>query len=179
MTIKSNVRDVPKICIICSNKFMAARHRSQVAKYCSPKCYHIAMKHVGGVDLKCEVCGKEYRRPPCRSKFKTKTCSLKCRGIATRTPAPTSEDYPSVRKWLKRRGLIDKCVKCGYDDEPNILVVHHSDRDRRNNALSNLEILCPNCHAIEHLSEQKNGFSHASTKRKRRSDIQLQCERDG
>src|SRR5882724_135506 len=111
MAAKSNIRDVPKACMICSNIFMAVRHRAQIAKYCSKACYYVAMRSVGSVDLKCEVCSKEYRRPPCRSMFKTKTCSLKCRGLATRTSTPSTEDYPSVRRWMKRRGLIDKCIK--------------------------------------------------------------------
>jgi 5-methylcytosine-specific restriction endonuclease McrA len=42
-----------------------------------------------------------------------------------------------------------QCNRCQYADK-RILVVHHKDRDRTNNNLSNLEILCPNCHAIEH-----------------------------
>jgi RNase P subunit RPR2 len=91
---------------------------------------------------------------------------MKCRGIATRTEKPTSKDYPSVRLWLKRRGLIKICEKCGYDKVSGILIVHHKDRDRTNNNLSNLIVLCPNCHAIEHYCENKNGWKHKSTKRK-------------
>lgn len=49
------------------------------------------------------------------------------------------------------RGLIKKCQKCGYDKEPKILGVHHIDHDRNNNALSNLAVLCANCHSLAHL----------------------------
>ena len=40
-----------------------------------------------------------------------------------------------------------KCNVCGYNEEPDILQVHHIDENRNNNELDNLVILCPNCHA--------------------------------
>ena len=39
-----------------------------------------------------------------------------------------------------------KCAICGYDDEEDILEVHHIDENRKNNDISNLNILCPICH---------------------------------
>lgn len=39
------------------------------------------------------------------------------------------------------------CMRCGYD---KFVVVHHRDYNRSNNSLENLEIICPNCHALEH-----------------------------
>lgn len=48
-----------------------------------------------------------------------------------------------------------KCNRCQFDSCPEILVVHHKDEDRSNNSLENLEVLCPNCHAIEHYGGQK------------------------
>lgn len=159
-------RDVEKNCQICGNSFFTARCREKVAKYCSRSCYYKSMAKKGSVILNCDVCNKEYRRPPSHSHYKTKTCSLKCRGIATRSENPISKDYPSVRRWMQRRNMILECSECGYDSHPEILVVHHKDRDRTNNALSNLEILCPNCHALEHYSENKKGWEHASTKRR-------------
>jgi hypothetical protein len=51
-----------------------------------------------------------------------------------------------------------KCEKCGYDKYPEILVVHHKDRDRKNGAKENLELLCPNCHEEEHLLSNDGRF---------------------
>ena len=51
---------------------------------------------------------------------------------------------------MLRRGLLNACDRCGYSKKPEILGVHHKDRDRKNNELSNLEISCPNCHSEEH-----------------------------
>ena len=48
------------------------------------------------------------------------------------------------------RSYPPRCNRCDFDRYQQILVVHHRDRDRSNNTVENLEILCPNCHAIEH-----------------------------
>lgn len=52
---------------------------------------------------------------------------------------------------LKDRGT--SCEKCGYDKK-EILHVHHKDRNRNNNNLSNLELICPNCHYENHYLER-------------------------
>lgn len=43
----------------------------------------------------------------------------------------------------------NECSRCSFSDV-RILVVHHKDRNRLNNITNNLEIMCPNCHALEH-----------------------------
>lgn len=166
MNEKSQTRDVEKICQICGVQFLCPRHRQQVAKYCSRTCYYKAMAKKGGVELACDICGTIYRRSPSHSHYITKTCSYKCRGIATRSASPVSGDFPSVRKWMRRRAMIKCCERCSYETHPEILVVHHRDRDRTNNDLNNLEVLCPNCHALEHYRENKEGWHHASTARR-------------
>ena len=58
---------------------------------------------------------------------------------------------------LKEKLLIDglkerKCEKCGLDswlNGPIPLELHHKDGNHYNNAFENLQILCPNCHALE------------------------------
>lgn len=42
------------------------------------------------------------------------------------------------------------CERCGYDSHPAAIIVHHIDRNRMNDDIANLEVLCANCHAIEH-----------------------------
>lgn len=41
----------------------------------------------------------------------------------------------------------DKCSRCNSTTK---LCVHHIDKDRTNNELSNLETICRRCHALEH-----------------------------
>jgi hypothetical protein len=51
--------------------------------------------------------------------------------------------------WEIVRGI--GCTNCGFNKWPQILQFHHIDRDRKNDSLENLTILCPNCHrAIHH-----------------------------
>lgn len=158
---------IEKVCVICGAAYTATPWHAPRSKYCSRACYYVSLRSVGSVVLNCDICGKEYRRPPSHAHYVTKCCSLKCRGLATRKSAPISKDFPAVRAWLRRRGLIRRCEECGYDEVPAILVVHHRDRDRTNNILANLAVLCPNCHALEHLNENKVGWAHRSTKRRR------------
>ena len=40
-----------------------------------------------------------------------------------------------------------RCAVCGWDEDADILQVHHIDENRQNNIVNNLIILCPNCHA--------------------------------
>ena len=52
---------------------------------------------------------------------------------------------------LKHRGNV--CERCSYN-KFEILQVHHKNRDRNNNDLKNLELVCPNCHFEEHYLEK-------------------------
>jgi 5-methylcytosine-specific restriction endonuclease McrA len=44
-----------------------------------------------------------------------------------------------------------KCHFCGYNKHSEVLQVYHKDKNRKNNELSNLEIVCPTCHAERHM----------------------------
>ena len=59
----------------------------------------------------------------------------------------------TLRRYIDKDKLIPyQCSGCGCDGNwmGHILTLqlHHKDGDRTNNELSNLEYLCPNCHAI-------------------------------
>lgn len=158
---------IDKICLHCSGKFAVPVYREKTAKFCCKKCNGDWVSINKSTFMDCEVCGKNYRRANSHMTYGKKTCSLKCRGLASRTEKPISKDYPTVKNWMKRRNMIKSCNRCGYDDHKEILVIHHVDRDRTNNDLNNLEVLCPNCHALEHYSENQKGWGHASSKRKK------------
>lgn len=106
------------------------------------------MNQKGSIKLDCVVCFKKFNRPPSKCIYTFPVCDKVCRGQLMRKPkAATGE---TVRIWLKRRNLITECAKCSYSERMEILVVHHKDQDRKNNDMSNIEVLCPNCHALEH-----------------------------
>ena len=51
------------------------------------------------------------------------------------------------------------CENCGKKEwlgKPIPLEVHHLDGDKLNNELSNLQLLCPNCHALTDNYRGKN-----------------------
>jgi hypothetical protein len=84
-------------------------------------------------------------------------------------PKRSIEDYlsnkQSIQSWkLKRRLFQDKvfeskCYSCNnkfWLNKPIPLELHHIDGDNTNNNLSNLTILCPNCHALTDNYRGKN-----------------------
>ena len=54
---------------------------------------------------------------------------------------------------IKAQRNLFKCERCDFIDV-NELPRHHKDRNRNNNDISNLEVLCRSCHALEHTSER-------------------------
>ena len=53
----------------------------------------------------------------------------------------------------------EKCENCGLSEwmnEPIVLELDHKDSDHDNNELSNLQILCANCHALKTRKNRKS-----------------------
>lgn len=58
-----------------------------------------------------------------------------------------------LRGYIERHQLLEyKCQNCGCDGNWQggkiALEIHHMDGDNQNHTLSNLQYLCPNCHAL-------------------------------
>jgi hypothetical protein len=60
----------------------------------------------------------------------------------------------AYRKIVQDAGALTECARCGYDNSL-VLEVHHKDRDRENNSIENLEVLCANCHKLEHDDDRR------------------------
>ena len=64
----------------------------------------------------------------------------------------------------------NECKSCGvgpwHNDKPLLLEVNHIDGDAANNVLSNLELLCPNCHSQTHNYRALNKESARKYRRK-------------
>lgn len=150
-------------CVVCKKKFevKAAHVKRGWGKYCSKPCQFEGAK--SGRHVRCECCGKEiYRRPVDFRKSKSKLffCSSSCHCTWENKNSRTGENSPNwltgknvYRQILKRAKIALKCKRCGLDDE-RVLVVHHKDRNRKNNGLKNLEWLCHNCHCTAHLENK-------------------------
>lgn len=149
----SSRSEVKAVCEECGNAFTHISSRANKAKYCCKTCYYKAMSRKGSVVHACEHCSTEFRAPP---SHKRRYCSRACINKAKKEAwSPT---FTTARREMIKRGLVLKCERCGYDEEPKILGVHHKDRNRKNNEISNLEVLCPTCHSLEHVRHIPQGF---------------------
>ena len=66
-----------------------------------------------------------------------------------------------LRGYIERHNLLEyRCQNCGCDgswmDGEIALELHHINGDTTNNELSNLQYLCPNCHALTKNYRGKN-----------------------
>lgn len=73
---------------------------------------------------------------------------------------------------MKLAEKLGACQRCGFNEVSEILQLHHKDRNRKNNAIENVELLCPNCHQLEHYRAKdgpyhpQKGKNHIAAKRR-------------
>jgi predicted nucleic acid-binding Zn-ribbon protein len=155
----------PRNCLNCGTRFQASLRelRRGNAKFCSLRCssqYNTKRRPRKLKQFTCAHCGKNFFRKPSsekNSKSGLMFCSKTCKDRAQRIDG-CPELHPAhygVGKYVKYRdralkNLPHRCSKCGYDTHPTVLEVHHRDGDRLNNSISNLQFLCPTCHAVHH-----------------------------
>lgn len=132
-------------CEICQKEFEHISCRATKAKYCSTKCYHQGQREKGKTLYKCHHCEKEFRDS---ASTKRKYCSKAC--VNKGRKVEWNPVFSTVRKKMIKMGKVEKCEKCGYNEVPNILGVHHIDKNRNNNSIENLMVVCPNCHSLIH-----------------------------
>ena len=76
----------------------------------------------------------------------------------TQDGVPMQSDKLKIRL-IKEGYLEPKCYSCGQEkwlEEEIPLQLNHKDGDKHNNSLKNLELLCPNCHAMTDHWKVKN-----------------------
>lgn len=127
------------------------------------------------INVDCDICHSIFQRQ--KRFIKTHTCSERCRNVLQGNTIVTTcghcnkifdiakskkldinycsrncKDASSIntnyrQKAIRHYGAI--CQKCGFDNIKAI-EVHHIDKDRSNNNIENLQVLCCNCHSITH-----------------------------
>jgi hypothetical protein len=137
-------------CLICKvliyrRTYDLKRNKDNHA-FCSMICYGQFYKK----ERPCIIC-----RTLIPGKFNKKTCSRSCSNknrVGIKYKTGRLKDKVVDLRALKLRLLNirgNKCERCEYN-KTEILHVHHKDKDRKNNDLGNLELICPNCHYEEH-----------------------------
>lgn len=145
-------------CSICKKKFYVkpSHQKRGWGKYCSINCR--AQSQIKGSFVKCAICGKEIYRSPTklgRSKsgkyFCTKVCQTLWRNseFIGEKHGGWRNGESAYRDILKRSGKAMTCRLCETKDV-RVLIGHHKDHNRKNNAIENLVWLCLNCHFIVH-----------------------------
>lgn len=126
-------------CKNCNRRFIDyTNNRKSDSTFCCRKCYQIWKK------------GKTWEET------RTKDSVIKNK---KRLSERKFEKHPSwkngigvyIKLAFERYGFEKICNRCNRTSN---LIVHHKNRDRKNNNKSNLEILCLRCHYREHLKDR-------------------------
>lgn len=109
----------------------------------------------GGIWFDCPVCGTKFRSDN-GTKAK-RTCSTACGKELKRRKLWKGDaaSKQAARGRSRRVVKVEACARCGFTGSPkNRLEVHHRDRDPYNNAPANLQVLCHDCHVVEHRADR-------------------------
>ncbi len=151
-------------CKICQNEFYIKPSHQKLGwgKYCSRNCR--AKSQFNGKKVVCYICSKEVYRSNDelnQSKSGKYFCTKKCQTLWRNAlyvedrSSNWKSGKASYRKIMTRRDLLLKCTRCSLDDK-RILVIHHKNRNRDDNTISNLICLCLNCHFLVHHDNKIN-----------------------
>lgn|SRR3989344_1495623 len=134
-------------------------------KFCSQKCQFESQRT--GTKIPCSACQKSLYRTPSdfdHSKSKHFFCNKSCLAIWKNKNIIVGERHShwkngegSYRKIMLRTKTKPVCGDCKIKDL-KVLLVHHRDRNRKNNKLDNLVWLCHNCHFLEHYDDRKKNM---------------------
>lgn len=158
------------ICLQCKNEcFVEAREINRGnGKFCSRACssrHRIANLTPPEPNVICSFCRQEFYMSDSKKKNSKSGFYFCCRkhkdaaqcigGIQEIMPAHYGTGAPANTYRRTTFAVKEKiCERCGYDQNEAAIIVHHKDRNRSNDDITNLEVLCCNCHAIEHWGEE-------------------------
>lgn len=152
LRVSSKKPSIENICALCGITFIAKGYHRRIQKYCSPECQQKSAR--SGITRNCLECQADIYVPINRMSRKvycSRACQLKHWNAQT-IKNQKSSNYRNVA-WL----VFDRrCYDCGYNEHPEILVIHHIDGNRYNGNLDNLVPLCQNCHCLRHIQMRGN-----------------------
>ena len=131
-------------------------------KYCTRRCAAEAKQK--RLAVQCYVCNTQVERRESAVKKSRNGfffCGRKCKDFAQSLEGNCKAIQPdhygtgtgehSYRERCKKK-FLKGCVGCDEKKRYKLLV-HHIDGSRQNNVMSNLEVVCYNCHAVRHLKK--------------------------
>lgn len=130
-----NCSEEPRNCTLCGIEFIPTGNRQ----------------------LYCVECSKEIDRKNCRE-YRARTYVKKGREHLKGKNANGHKSGLGLYMELAKMPNA-QCERCG---STKFLLVHHKDRNRDNNNINNLEVLCKSCHQAEHIIRDSNGRFHSS-----------------
>lgn len=158
-------------CKICNKEFYAKPNwlKKGWGKYCSLKCTYKDREK--GKIIKCHICGKNaYKSPKALKGSRSKKffCGKSCQTIWRNSAVFAGKNHSNwkggeftYKNIIARSDKPKICTLCKETDK-RILVVHHLDKNRKNNKLKNLIWLCFNCHfLVHHYKAKRDKLSEA------------------
>jgi len=152
---------IQRDCETCKRSFNAPVREVKRGngRFCSLSCSSKRTK-TKEPNCQCAYCDTEIYKFPSKiaaSKSGLVFCDRACKeqaqkigGLKAIQPAHYGTSTSTQYRKLAFRELPNQCNRCSYCQHPEVLEVHHLDRNRDNNLIENLEILCPTCHRAEH-----------------------------
>lgn len=152
---------IVKICSFCYRQFKARKSKQL---YCNRDCSSRSRFRL--VTVHCAFCDASITRPYNKIKapksglnFCNRECKEKAQrigGLEEIQPSHYKDGtYSYKERAFREQGNV--CKICGNEGEwqgkPLILDVHHIDGNRKNGDLTNLSVLCPNCHRQEEMKK--------------------------
>lgn len=138
-------------CDTCGKPFY--RYLSQMMKhgveyksaYCSKGCRHIGHQH--RVMVKCEQCGKEFRRAVIESTRRNRRMHWCCRRCYVTWKYERLKSYPKIGLRHAHRVVVEQKLKRQLRSDE---IVHHRDENKKNYNISNLQLTTRADHARYH-----------------------------
>jgi hypothetical protein len=136
-----------------------------------------------GAIRKCPTCHEEFSKKG-NGKYCSRRCYWKVRGTAYdpqssyRGGGPRKDrsefrvvNSPRIQR-LYLLKQVSACERCGWGEHKEVLEMHHKNENKKDGRRENLELICPNCHEVEHYLNKTgkydaNRYARATETRKR------------